>query len=121
MLRTIIASGAAIVASSVLIMSTAKADPVIVTASPAPIAIVSSAGLDLNSPVGLARLRTRVKAAAAELCLANDVEPLDTRLARTKCYRTAVADGYRQLDDLTADKSAASMGAAAVLLTQAGR
>jgi UrcA family protein len=105
----------------VLIVSAAKADPVIVTASAAPIAIASAAGLNLNSPVGLATLKTRVKAAAAELCLANGVEPLDTRLARARCYRSAVADGYRQLDRMTAPKTAASMGASAGILSNAGR
>jgi UrcA family protein len=82
---------------------------------------VSVTGLNLESATGIAKGKARIEAAAAELCLTNAVEPVDMRLARTKCYRTAVSDGYRQLGRMTAANSAASMGAATIILTNAGR
>jgi len=110
--------------ATVLVLSGAPAsaaEEIVITRSPAPSATVSVAGLNLDSPTGLATGKARIEAAAADLCLTNAVEPVGMRLARTKCYRAAVSDGYRQLNRLTAANSAASMGAATVILTNAGR
>ena len=103
------------------ISAAATAGEIVITRTAVPSATVSVAGLNLATPTGLATGKARVESAAADLCLTNAVEPVSMRLARTKCYRAAVADGYRQLSQLTETKSAASMGAAAVILTQAGR
>lgn len=60
-------------------------------------ATVSAVDLDLASPAGVARLRGRVRGAAAGLCLTHDVESLETHLARVRCFRTAVSSGERQI------------------------
>ena len=99
----------------------ASAEEIIVTKTAVPSATVSVAGLNLESPTGIATGKARIEAAASDMCLTNAVEPVSMRLARTKCYRAAVADGYRQLDRMTVTRSAASMGASAVILIKAGR
>jgi UrcA family protein len=100
---------------------TAAAAEIVITGAPAPSATVSMAGLNLDSATGIAAGKSRVQSAAADLCLTNAVEPVDMRLARTKCYRAAVSDGYRQLHRMTAANSAAPMAAASGIMGQAGR
>jgi UrcA family protein len=121
MLKNMLVASAAIVLGSALIMPAANAQSVTVTAIPEPSATVSAEGLDLNSPAGIAALTTRIKAAAADLCLADGVEPVSVRMARVKCYRAAVADGHRQIDQMLASRDSVPMNAVAVVLTKAGR
>lgn len=103
------------------VSAAATAEEIVLIRTAVPSATVPVAGLDLDSPAGIATGKARIKAAAADLCLTNAVEPVGTRLARAKCYHAAVADGYRQLGRATAANSAASMGAATVILTNARR
>lgn len=100
--------------------STATAGEVVITSTPGPSTTVTLADLDLTSSTGIATGKSRIAAAAADLCLTNAVEPVDMRMARSKCYRAAVADGHRQLDRM-ANNSAASINAATVILTNMGR
>ncbi|HKC04067.1 MAG TPA: UrcA family protein [Sphingomicrobium sp.] len=95
----------------------AAAESIIVSDNPEPHAAVSVADLNLDSPDGVARLERRIEGAASDLCLTHDVEPVGTRLARAKCYRTAVSSGRRQIDRLTADHGAVTAATAAAALT----
>lgn len=101
--------------------SQAAAETVTLTSTAGPSLTISTADLNLDSPQGIAGLEHRIRSAAANLCQTNAVEPVNIRMARAKCYRTAISDGYRQLDRMTAANSAASMGLAAVILTKTGR
>jgi UrcA family protein len=120
MLKNILNAGAAIALGSALIIATANAQSVTVTANLEPTATVSADGLDLNSSAGIAMLTTRIKAAAADLCLTNAVEPVSVRMARVKCYRAAVADGRRQINLMLASQGSGPTNAA-VILTKTAR
>ena len=108
MTKPILISRLAIALSSILLM-TAPAT----AGSGEPNATVSTTDVSLGSPAGVERLRDRIRASAADLCLTNAVEPLDVRLARAKCYRTAIASGHRQLNRLVAAQAARSTKSAA--------
>ena len=86
----------------------ARAESIVVTENAEPRAAVSVADLNLDSPSGIATLQRRIEGAAAELCLTTAVEPIDTRMARGKCYRTAIASGQRQIDRIVAQSTAAA-------------
>lgn len=61
----------------------------------APSAAVGIADIDLASVAGRKLLNNRVRMAASKICLSTNVEPVKVRVARTKCYRAAIADGAR--------------------------
>ena len=114
--------GSAIVLSTAFITSVpAAAEAIIVTENPEPRAAVSVADLNLNSPAGVAKLQRRIEGAAAELCQTTAVEPIDMRLARAKCYRTAVSSGQRQIEHMMAAQLTNSTATAAGVLTTTGR
>ena len=79
--------------------SPAAAEIITVTGD-APSARVSYADLNLQSESGRARLQQRIRGAAADLCLEDNVGSLESRLARRSCFFAAISDGYRQLDEL---------------------
>jgi UrcA family protein len=114
--------GSAIALSTAFVTSApAAAEAIIVTEGPEPHAAVSVADLDLNSPAGIATLQRRIEGAAADLCQTTAVEPIDVRLARAKCYRTAVSSGQRQIDRTMAARRAQSTMAAAAIVSVSGR
>jgi UrcA family protein len=114
--------GSAIVLSTAFVTSVpAAAETIIVTEHPEPHATVTVADLNLGSPEGVARLNGRIKAAAADLCLTNTVEPIDMRMARAKCYRTALSSGQRQIDRIVAVEGAPSAMPAAAIVSVSGR
>jgi UrcA family protein len=86
----------------------AAAENYAATSASDPRATISAADLDLASPAGLARLNDRIRGAAAKLCLTNDVEPVETRLARAQCFRSAMSSGERQLQQMNASRSAST-------------
>lgn len=86
----------------------ATAESVTVTGNPERSATVSIADFNLDSPAGIARLKSRIEAVAADLCLTNAVEPVGMRMARVKCYRTAVSSGHRQINRMLAAKAVKS-------------
>lgn len=95
--RLLLLATSAIAQASLIIPASVSAKasmPVSVSESRA---TVSAVDLDLASPAGVARLRGRVRGAAAGLCLTHDVESLETHLARVRCFRTAVSSGERQI------------------------
>jgi UrcA family protein len=70
--------------------------------TPSPSAKVGIADIDLASPAGRKLLNSRVRMAAARICLTTNVEPVKVRTARMKCYRSAIADGARVTDRVVA-------------------
>jgi UrcA family protein len=82
-----------IIAASVGLASSAHASPAEIVVSNAPAAHVSYADLDLNSAAGRHSLAGRIRYAADALCLEDNVEPLQIKAERMRCYRTAVANG----------------------------
>lgn len=116
MRNTLLLTRSAIALSMVLVTTApAAAESVIVTGSAQPTATVSTIDFNLGSSAGVSKLKARVKSVAAALCLTNAVEPVDIRIARTKCYRTAVSSGHRQIDRMVAAQSANSMRTAAAI------
>jgi UrcA family protein len=100
-----IAAGAATlscVLTSLLVSAAARAADMPQAAAGPPTANVAVADLDLASPQGSKALQQRIEGAAAGMCLTTGVEPLDVRIARSRCYRAAVADGKRKADGLIA-------------------
>lgn len=92
--------------------------PVTVYGSTAPTARVSYADLNLASASGVQRLRNRVRSAASDLCLEPVREDLAVSIARITCYRTAINDGFSQIDRLAADKLAGKSSlTSAILIT----
>ena len=66
--------------------------------TPSPSAKVGIADIDLASPAGRKLLNSRVRMAAARICLTTNVEPVKVRAARANCYRSAIANGARATD-----------------------
>lgn len=98
---------ALILIASGLGMGVASAQPpVTVYGSSAPTARVSYDDINLASAQGVRKLQNRVRSAASDLCLEPTKEDLKVSSARTKCYRTATADGFAQIDRLAADRMA---------------
>ncbi|HEX5238982.1 MAG TPA: UrcA family protein [Sphingomicrobium sp.] len=112
MKSTFIIAGAA-----ALLSATVNAQQITVIADAPPTARVSFADLDVFSDAGHARLEQRVRAAAGTLCLENNVDSIETKMARRECYNSAVADGYRQMNSIIASgKSGASLAAASLIV-----
>jgi UrcA family protein len=65
-------------------------------------ASISFADLDIHSPAGRDTLKRRIRSAASDLCLENNIDPLEIHLKRLECYQVAIASGNSQLDALTA-------------------
>lgn len=93
--------------------------PVTVYGSTAPSARVSYADIDLASAHGIATLKNRVRGAASDICLEPVREDLAMSTARTMCYRTAINDGFSQIDQLVADKLAGKASLASAILISA--
>jgi UrcA family protein len=103
-LSLLIASAVAL-GAPLIVCAPAAAQNYVATSASDPRATIPAADLDLASPAGVARLNDRIRGAAARLCLTNDVEPLETRLARAKCFRTAVSSGERQVEQMSAART----------------
>lgn len=96
MKKFLIAATAAICTTPAL-----AADPVtVVGESELPTARVAYGDLDLSNEAGLDTLKMRVRGAARQICLNNNVEPLSIRASRQRCAAKARADGYRQAEAL---------------------
>ena len=93
--------------------------PVTVYGSNAPTARVSYADLNLASERGVAKLQNRVRAAASDMCLEPVREDLSMSIARTVCYRTAVNDGFSQIDRLVTDRIAGKASLTTAILISA--
>lgn len=93
--------------------------PVTVFGMNAPTARVSYADINLASAKGIATLQNRVRAASSDLCLEPVREDLSVSIARKICYRTAVNDGFSQIDRLVADKMAGKASLVSAILISA--
>lgn len=93
--------------------------PVTVYGTSAPTARVSYADINLASASGVATLQNRVRGAASSICLAPVREDIATSTARIHCFRTAVKDGYSQIDDLVAGKLAGKASLSSAILISA--
>jgi len=103
--KTLLAASAISLFAMPAMSAPLPADLVVTTGS-APRATVAIADLNLASPEGAARLNSRIEAAAAGLCLTSAVEPVAMRVARAGCYRAAISSGRRQIDRMTAGRTA---------------
>jgi UrcA family protein len=99
----------------------AAAEEIIMSMSVGPSVTVSTGDLNLDSTAGVAGLKNRVRTAAAELCQTNAVEPVDVRMARIKCYRTAISTGNRQIDRIVAEQGLGSAKTSSSVLAGAMR
>ena len=115
---SVIRCSISVIASVSSIASPAMAEPVIVTGEPAPSASVSIGDLNVYSASGHARAVARVRSTASNLCLASAIEPLEMRLARTKCFRSAFSSGKQQLDALVAQSAGSATLATALTITE---
>jgi UrcA family protein len=89
-----------IIAASVALTSAANAAPTEIVVQKGPTARVSYSDLDVHSLAGRAALAGRIRFAAEGLCLETNVEALPVKIARSRCYRTAVADGMAQMNQI---------------------
>lgn len=74
----------------------AAAEPIVSTASTGNMQAVrvSYADLNLNSEMGMARLDSRLRAAARQVCdVRPDVEPLRHKIATSRCFDAALERG----------------------------
>ena len=81
------------------------AESLTVTGSTAPTVRVSLADLNLDSSAGQSQADDRIRAAANGLCSSSAVEPIDVRIARKACHRSALASGRKELQRVVAAKA----------------
>ena len=94
-----------LIAAGLCLTMPANAEGLIVTGSVAPTARVSLAGLDLDSSSGQSQADDRIRAAANGLCNSSALEPVDVRMARKACHRSALDSGRKELQRLVASKA----------------
>jgi UrcA family protein len=63
--------------------------------------------LDLSSPAGRMALHHRIAGAARRVCDTSGLPSLEEFGISARCYRHAMKDGLRQIDDLVAARGAA--------------
>lgn len=104
---------------AMLLMSSAAVaqPPVVVVASDAPFKVVNFSDLNIGSERGQKQLVHRIRAAARDLCLENNIEAVEMKSARHTCYTTATSGGYQQMDSaLAARASGATLAAASIIV-----
>jgi UrcA family protein len=109
---------AMMLAATAFTSGTAVAEPVVVTKSTPslPTEVVSYADLNLGSAAGQTRLQRRIGAAAARVCSFDyGGMGLDEFVVTQACFKSARADGMRQMSELLAARSSGANLAAASL------
>jgi UrcA family protein len=106
---------AALVAGSVPALGQA---PIVVEGLPS--VTVTFADLDLSSPDGQARLNSRVRRAAEQLCIEHAARDLVRSALARHCMKTALSDAHRQMEQAIAQFGAAQF-AGRTTITVAGR
>jgi UrcA family protein len=83
------------------------APPIVVEGETQPTATISYADLDLGTAAGRARLDSRIRRAAKQLCLDEGVRDLADRLNQKACLNFAVASARPQIEQaiVTAGRS----------------
>lgn len=113
---------AVIAAAAAFVGTSAAGQPVTVTkvADQLPTVLVSYADLNLGSPSGQDRLKRRISSAASQVCQFGYADmALDEFIVTQACYKSARADGLRQMDQVLAARSAGTTLAAASLTISA--
>jgi UrcA family protein len=88
-----------IFAASVTLASAAQANVADIVVQGEPVArVVNFSDLDIGSAAGRTKLSGRIRSAAEFVCEDANIDPLDVRLARKQCYRTAVSNGEARAD-----------------------
>jgi UrcA family protein len=77
---------------------------------------VSFADLDLSSTAGQVALQHRIQGAADRVCDVGGMMDVEQFLESTACYRTAYADGLRQMRLIVASRSSGAAIAASALV-----
>ena len=90
----------AALAATLIIVQTSAAvgQPIVIQGDPLPSATVSYADLDLGTDAGRARLDSRIRRAAKQLCLDEGVRDLADRLDQKSCMNFAVASARPQIE-----------------------
>src|SRR5690242_4433602 len=105
-MKTILMSLGALALAS----TAANARPIVINTQAVPTARVSFADLNLGSAEGRAVLEHRIRATAEDLCVIEGDRALDSRLGGRACYKAAVADGLRQMDEVIGQRVAVGSG-----------
>jgi UrcA family protein len=78
---------------------------------------ISYGDLDLSSAGGKATLEQRIHAAASRVCsTGSNEQSLADNLAGRVCFKTSVADGLHQMDQLIAARNSGTVMAAAIVV-----
>ena len=78
---------------------------------------ISYGDLDLASVGGKATLEQRIRAAATKVCQSTSNEQtLQDNLAARVCFKTSVADGLHQMDQVIAARNSGAVMAAAIVV-----
>ena len=78
---------------------------------------ISYGDLDLGSAGGKATLEQRIRAAASRVCsTGSNEQSLADNLAGRVCFKTSVADGLHQMDQLIAARTSGTVMAAAIVV-----
>lgn len=97
--------------------SASAAQPPLVVTN-APFKVVNYSDLNLLSKAGQDRLTTRIRAAARDICLANNIEEVKVTAARHHCFNVAVNDGMSQMNEAIAARASGTTLAAATLVVR---
>ena len=96
--------------------ASAAQPPLIVTN--APFKVVSYSDLNLSSKSGQDRLASRIRSAARDICLENNIEQVKFTAARRHCYNKAVNNGLSQMNEAVAARASGTTLAAATLVVR---
>jgi len=77
--------------------------------------------LDLLSAPGKAALQSRIRAAAGRVCDLSGTERTEAFSANSRCYRSAVEGGLREMDEVIASTVSGSALAASAIVVSGGR
>lgn len=80
---------------------------------------VGFADLNLGSPDGMDRLKTRIRSAAKSICLDHNIDPLRISMQRARCYELAVSDGFAKADAIAALQLAGKPAAGTAIVLRA--
>lgn len=79
---------------------------------------ITYADLNLGRSDAQSTLQSRIRAAAARVCDVGGMQALEDFSTSSHCYRRAVRDGYRQMNQvIAANRVGSAMAAAAIVIT----
>ena len=104
-------------AAIAMLGSASAAQPPLVVTN-APFKVVSYGDLNLSSQSGQDRLASRIRSAARDICLENNIEQVKFTAARRHCYNKAVNNGLSQMNEAVAARASGTTLAAATLVVR---